>query len=77
MESWLRKERDEDRKRKKERKAQSLQKNDKRVDGSRVTGDPASSAVRILNNGWAGGRLNSTIAGAENFVFSSNSVLRQ
>ncbi|XP_078160285.1 non-intrinsic ABC protein 9 isoform X1 [Carex rostrata] len=77
VESWLRKERDEDRKRKKERKAQSLQKNDKRVDGSRVTGDPASSAVRILNNGWAGGRLNSTIAGAENFVFSSNSVLRQ
>ncbi|KAJ4753712.1 hypothetical protein LUZ62_088117 [Rhynchospora pubera] len=74
VESWLRKERDEDRGRKKERKALGLQGNDKQVDGSRVVGDPAS---RVLNNGWAGGRLNSTVAGAENFFFSSNSVLRQ
>jgi CCR4-NOT complex subunit CAF16 len=77
VESWLRKERNEDRKRKKEKRGLGLTKHDKSVDGSRVVGDPASNAVRVLNNGWAGGRLNSTIAGAENFVFSSNRVLRQ
>ncbi|KAF2288673.1 hypothetical protein GH714_010242 [Hevea brasiliensis] len=45
--------------------------------GSRVTGDPASAAVRAMNNGWAAGRLHSTIAGEENFFLSSNRVLRQ
>ncbi|CAA2974945.1 ABC transporter I family member 20 [Olea europaea subsp. europaea] len=76
VESWLRKERDEDRKRRKERKANGLSEDEKQADGTRVTGDPARAAVRALNNGWAAGRLNSTIAGEESFVFSSNRVLR-
>ncbi|KAH0469371.1 hypothetical protein IEQ34_000929 [Dendrobium chrysotoxum] len=73
VEKWLRKERDEDRKRRKERKANGLPEYDNSVDGTRVTGDPA----RMLNNGWAAGRLHSTVAGEENFYFSSNRVLRQ
>ncbi|KAK9292294.1 hypothetical protein L1049_020258 [Liquidambar formosana] len=77
VESWLRKERDEERKRRKERKASGLSEFEKQVEGSRVTGDPARAAVRAMNNGWAGGRLHSTIAGEDNFFFSSNSVLRQ
>ncbi|KAE9611907.1 hypothetical protein Lal_00048970 [Lupinus albus] len=66
VESWLRKERDEDRRRRKERNAAGVPEFAKPVDGSRV-----------INNGWAAGRLNSTIAGEENFVLSSNRVLRQ
>lgn len=77
VESWLRKERDEDRRRRKERKEKGLPEFDKVVEGSRVIGDPAKNADRVINNGWAAGRLTSTIAGEENFVFSSNSVLRQ
>lgn len=73
VEKWLRKERDEERKRRKERKANGLPEFERRIDGSRVTGDP----VRVVNNGWAAGRLNSTIAGEENFVYSSNRVMRQ
>lgn len=73
VESWLRKERDEERKIRKERKASGLPEFEEQVKGSRVTGDPAR---RALNNGWAAGRLNSTIAGEENFVLSSNRVLR-
>ncbi|KAK4476745.1 hypothetical protein RD792_015905 [Penstemon davidsonii] len=65
VESWLRKERDEERKRRKERKANGLPEYEKKVEGTRV-----------INNGWAAGRLNSTIAGEENFVLSSNRVLR-
>ncbi|XP_048236081.1 ABC transporter I family member 20 isoform X1 [Ricinus communis] len=76
VESWLRKERDEERKRRKERKASGLPEFEKQMDGSRVTGDPARVAVRALNNGWAAGRLNSTVAGEENFFLSSNRVLR-
>ena len=56
VESWLRKERDEDRKKRKERKAAGLPEFGKRVEESRV---------------------NSTIAGEENFLLSSNRVLRQ
>lgn len=41
-----------------------------------ATSDPAGDAVRAINNGWAAGRLHSTIAGEENFHLSSNSVLR-
>lgn len=41
-----------------------------------MTGDPARVAVRALNNGWAGGRMHSTVAGEENFGLSSNRVLR-
>ncbi|KDP35638.1 hypothetical protein JCGZ_09076 [Jatropha curcas] len=77
VESWLRKERDEERKRRKERKASGLPEYEKQIDGSRVTGDPAQAAVRAMNNGWAAGRLHSTIAGEENFFLSSNRVLRQ
>ncbi|CAK9185971.1 unnamed protein product [Ilex paraguariensis] len=77
VESWLRKERNEEQKRRKERKAHGLSEFRKQVEGTRVTGDPALAAVRTLNNGWAAGRLHSTIAGEENFVFSSNRVLRQ
>lgn len=77
VESWLRKERDEGRKRRKERRAVGLPEFESQVEGSRVAGDPARAAVRALNNGWAAGRLHSTIAGEENFFLSSNSVLRQ
>ena len=76
VESWLRKERDEERKRRKQRKACGLPEFEKQIEGSRVTGDPARVATRALNNGWAAGRLHSTIAGEENFVLSSNRVLR-
>ncbi|KAK1386354.1 Non-intrinsic ABC protein 9 [Heracleum sosnowskyi] len=73
VESWLRKERDEARKVRKERKAKGLPEFEDQVDGTRVIGDPA----RPVNNGWAAGRLNSTVAGEENFVLSSNRVIRQ
>ncbi|KAF7058307.1 hypothetical protein CFC21_065393 [Triticum aestivum] len=65
VERWLRKERDEDRRKRKERKEKGLPAFDKVIEGSRV-----------VNNGWAAGRLTSTIAGEDNFSFSSNSVLR-
>ncbi|CAI9103597.1 OLC1v1002112C1 [Oldenlandia corymbosa var. corymbosa] len=70
VESWLRKERDDDRRRRKERKAKGLPEFESKVDGSRVTGGPA----RALNNGWAGGRMHSTIAGEDNFFLSSNRI---
>ncbi|CAA6653887.1 unnamed protein product [Spirodela intermedia] len=77
VESWLRKEREEDKKRKEEREEKGLPKHDRPVDGTRLVGDPARAAARVMNNGWAGGRLHSTLAGEENFFFSSNTVLRQ
>ncbi|XP_031486707.1 ABC transporter I family member 20 [Nymphaea colorata] len=76
VESWLRKERDEDRRRK-GRGAEGLPEYDECSDDNRVTSDPGRKAVQAINNGWAAGRLNSTIAGQENYLFSSNSVLRQ
>ncbi|KAH0783120.1 hypothetical protein AABB24_001926 [Solanum stoloniferum] len=77
VERWLRKERDEERKRRKERKAKGLPEYEKQVEGTRVVGgDPGRAAGRPLNNGWAGGTLHSTIAGEENFFLSSNRVLR-
>ncbi|KAJ6331660.1 hypothetical protein OIU76_010113 [Salix suchowensis] len=76
VESWLRKERDEERKRRQERKAGGLPEYENQVEGSRVIGDPARVAARAMNNGWAAGRLHSTIAGEENFFLSSNRVLR-
>lgn len=76
MESWLRKERNEERQQRRERKAKGLAEFEERVEGSRVIGVPAGAAARVINNGWAAGRLNSTIAGEENFVLSSNRVLR-
>ncbi|KAG9459864.1 hypothetical protein H6P81_004372 [Aristolochia fimbriata] len=77
VESWLRKERDEDRRVRKERKAKGLPEYDEKIEGTRVTGDPARKVVQAVNNGWAAGRLHSTMAGEENFAFSSNRVLRQ
>lgn len=77
VERWLRKERDEERKRRKERKAKGLPEYEKQVEGTRVVGgDPGRAAGRPLNNGWAGGTLHSTIAGEENFFLSANRVLR-
>ncbi|KAL9251094.1 ABC transporter I family member 20-like protein [Drosera capensis] len=76
VESWLRKERDEDRRRRKERKANGLPEFEKLIEGGRAVGNPAQAVVRAMNNGWAAGRLHSTIAGEENFFLSSNSVLR-
>ncbi|KAL3349826.1 hypothetical protein AABB24_022743 [Solanum stoloniferum] len=77
VERWLRKERDEERKRRKERKAMGLPEYEIQVEGTRVVGgDPGRAAGRPLNNGWAGGTLHSTIAGEENFFLSSNRVLR-
>uniref|UniRef100_A0A0A9G6Z7 Uncharacterized protein n=1 Tax=Arundo donax TaxID=35708 RepID=A0A0A9G6Z7_ARUDO len=70
VEAWLRKERDEDRRRRKERKEKGLPEFDKVIDGSRVISDPTKSAATVVNNGWAAGRLTSTVAG-------DNSVLRQ
>ncbi|CAN6581800.1 unnamed protein product [Malus baccata var. baccata] len=69
VESWLRKEREEERKRRKERKAKGLPEFEQPNEGS--------SDVCSANNGWAAGRLTSTIAGEENFIFSSNRVIRQ
>ncbi|CAL9111267.1 unnamed protein product [Musa textilis] len=77
VESWLRKERDEERRRRQERKAIGLPEHEKQLEGTQVTGDPARSAVQVMNNGWAAGRLHSTVAGQENFFLSSNRVLRQ
>ncbi|XP_072976347.1 ABC transporter I family member 20 [Typha angustifolia] len=77
VESWLRKEKDDNKKRRQERKANGLLEHEKPIEGSRVIGDPARSAARVLNNGWAAGRLHSTLAGEENFLLSSNRVLRQ
>ncbi|CAN0881563.1 ABC transporter I family member 20 [Linum grandiflorum] len=79
VEGWLRKERDEERKRRKERKAKGLPEFENQVEGSRVVGgDPArSAAFKMTNNGWAAGRLHSTVAGEDNFQLSSNRVMRQ
>ncbi|KAL3538317.1 hypothetical protein ACH5RR_001683 [Cinchona calisaya] len=76
VESWLRKERDEDRRKRKDRKAKGLSEFENQVEGTRATGDPVHVASRALNNGWAGGRMHSTIAGEDNFFLSSNRVLR-
>ncbi|CAI0471822.1 unnamed protein product [Linum tenue] len=76
VESWLRKERDEDRRKRKERKASGLPEFEDRLEGTRVVGDPARAGAQFTNNGWAAGRLHSTVAGEDNFQLSSNRVLR-
>lgn len=76
VEKWLRKEKEEEKRIRKERRAQGLTEFEEYVEGSRVVGDPARVAAQPLNNGWAGGRLHSTLAGTDPFDFSSNSVLR-
>ncbi|CAK9191592.1 unnamed protein product [Sphagnum troendelagicum] len=77
VEKWLRKEIEEQRQIRKERLANGLPKfEEQNVDGTRVIGESAKVAVRALNNGWAGGRLHSTIAGEDPYDLSSNRVLR-
>ncbi|XP_057853447.2 ABC transporter I family member 20 isoform X2 [Cryptomeria japonica] len=65
VEKWLRKEKEEKKKRQKERKAQGLPEFEDDIEGSRDAGDPARVPIRLLNNGWAGGRLHSTLAGED------------
>jgi CCR4-NOT complex subunit CAF16 len=76
VERWLRKEIDEQRRIRKERLANGLPEfEDQNPDGTRVIGESAKKVV--MNNGWAGGRLHSTLAGEENvYDLSSNRVLR-
>ncbi len=77
VEKWLRKEIEEQRQIRKERLANGLPEfEEQNVDGTRVIGESAKVAVRALNNGWAGGRLHSTIAGEDQYDLSSNRVLR-
>ncbi|KAF5463287.1 hypothetical protein F2P56_019210 [Juglans regia] len=60
------------RRRRKKIKACSLPEFDEQIAGSRVTGDPARAAVRVINNiGWSAGLLHSTIAREDNFLFTS------
>lgn len=76
VERWLRKEIDEQRRLRKERLANGLPEfEDQNPDGTRVVGESAKKVA--MNNGWAGGRLHSTLAGEENvYDLSSNRVLR-
>ncbi|CAM6110836.1 unnamed protein product [Calypogeia fissa] len=78
IEKWLRLELQEERRIRKERRAKGLPERDDYVEGSRVVGgDPAKA--QLLNNGWAAGRLHSTLAGddkVEMYDWSSNRVLR-
>lgn len=78
VERWLRKEIDEQRRVRKERVAKRLPEfEEQNPDGTRVIGESAKNAVKApLNNGWAGGRLHSTIAGEAPYDLSSNRVLR-
>ena len=77
MEKWLRVEINEERRLRRERKAKGLPEYEEAVEGTRVAGgDPARAKGQPLNNGWAGGRLTSTLAGQEPFELSSNRVLR-
>eukprot|EP00897_Mesotaenium_endlicherianum_P008340 jgi/Mesen1/7534/ME000391S06773 len=63
----------EERRQRRERKAAGLPEfGDAPVEGTRVAGGPALP----YNNGWAGGRLASTLAGESPFDYSSNAVLR-
>ncbi|XP_078443893.1 non-intrinsic ABC protein 9 [Wolffia australiana] len=66
VESWLRREREEYRNRRKEMREKG-----------QLEADTSAGAARMMNNGWAGGRLHSTLAGEGNFFYSSNTVLRQ
>ncbi|KAL3675079.1 hypothetical protein R1sor_025027 [Riccia sorocarpa] len=79
IEKWLRKEIEEQRRIRKERKVQGLPEYDTPVEGSRVAGGDPAKASQLLNNGWAGGRLHSTLAGRDKeqlYDLSSNRVLR-
>lgn len=78
VERWLRAEIDEQRRVRKERVVKGLPEFEElNPDGTRVIGESAKTAARPpLNNGWAGGRLHSTIAGEDPYDLSSNRVLR-
>ncbi|MCO5556291.1 hypothetical protein L7F22_009837 [Adiantum nelumboides] len=66
VESWLRKEIENHRRKRKEK----LEKG-----GASIDLKSATSGSMVLNNGWAGGRLHSTLAGETPYNLSSNSVL--
>ncbi|KAL2623651.1 hypothetical protein R1flu_003856 [Riccia fluitans] len=79
IEKWLRKEIEAQRRMRKERRARGLPEYDTHVEGSRVAGGDPAKASQLLNNGWAAGRLHSTLAGREKeqlYDLSSNRVLR-
>lgn len=78
IEKWLRVEVEEERRKRRERKAAGLSEyEDEIVEGTRVIGDPAKSAAQVMNNGWGGGRLTPTVkVDASQFDLSSNAVLR-
>ncbi|KAJ7529303.1 hypothetical protein O6H91_15G043200 [Diphasiastrum complanatum] len=74
VEKWLRKEVEQERKLRKERQIKGLSEYEK---GNKARiGEPGRAVVQLLNNGWAGGRLHSTLAGEDLFELSSNKVLR-
>lgn len=68
VERWLRKEIEDQRMKRKERRT----KGEPHVDSSST-----KDKMKVLNNGWAGGRLHSTLAGEGAYNLSSNRVLRQ
>ncbi|KAH7444234.1 hypothetical protein KP509_02G070700 [Ceratopteris richardii] len=67
VEGWLRKEIESERKKRKENRGKGVAGSDWKP----------PSDFRLLNNGWAGGRLHSTLAGEAPYILSSNRVLRQ
>ncbi|MCO5583982.1 hypothetical protein L7F22_037900 [Adiantum nelumboides] len=68
VESWLRKEIENHRRKRKEKREKG---------GANIDLKSATSGSKVLNNGWAGGRLHSTLAGEAPYNLSLNSVLRQ
>eukprot|EP00249_Psilotum_nudum_P012434 c23782_g1_i3 orf=135-1181(+) len=67
VEMWLRKEIEEQRMLRKEAQTKCME---------QAVEHPARVVVQLVNNGWVGGRLHSTIAGEDPFGLSSNRVLR-
>lgn len=68
VERWLRKEIEDGRRKRKEKRESG---------GSDTEIKPTSGKFKVMNNGWAGGRLHSTLAGEAAYDLSSNRVLRQ
>lgn len=76
VEKWLRKEAEDKRRKQKEKQAKGALGSGENVNGAPIIEEPTKPAMRILNNGWAGGRLHSTLAGEGPYDLSSNRVLR-
>ncbi|GJP50795.1 hypothetical protein CLOM_g9958 [Closterium sp. NIES-68] len=83
IEAWLRKEQQEERERRRARKALGLpEREEGGREGTRVVGDPAKAGARLMNNGWGGGRLTPTVKLSDEdaarlmFDLTSNRVLR-